>query len=194
MKTTAKFLPVMVVLIFHLGCEGPRYYDLNFEPPGFLADFTLEKVLQMEDVEANHTYHSTRMVYRESQFRVKYAGSESWAKSPTDLIETAATIFWRRSGIFKKVNGYYSRGESDWTLKIQLNAIEMVRRDKRWLARLALDMEIFDTEDETTILLHSFDRSRELRGKKFDRLPQKITEIMHEELLKVAEKLRNTTQ
>ena len=194
MRMTTKFSLWIIFPIIFLGCGGPYYFDINIESPAFHGDFKLDKTLLVEDVETNHTYRDSRIVYRESQFKVKYSGFKFWAKSPDDLIEATVILFWRGSGIFKKVSGYYSRGESDWIMRIQLDAIEMRHIQKKWIARLALDIEIVDSDNEKTILVHSFDRNKELRGKNFEDLPKKISQILHEELLKIAAKLQEMTE
>ena len=144
-------------------CGGPYYFDLHLENRENPYVTKLDKVLLIEDVEINQTYQDQRIVYRESPFQVKYYGFRLWSKSPDDLVEDAVVDFWRKSGIFKKVNVYDSGDDADLTLRMKINAIEKIYFQKNWYARLAMDMEIVDSENKQTIVSHSFDQKMLLK-------------------------------
>jgi len=170
-------------------CGGPHYFDLQTDIPENRGNYKIDKVLLVEDVEANDTYRDYRIVCRKSPFQVKYHHAAQWSKPPDDLIEDAVVFFWKKRGIFKKVNAYGSGDDPDWTMKIYIAAIERVQTQKKWHARLALEMEITDTESNEIVLVHSFDRKSLLGMGGLAMIPQKISAILHEELLKVEAKL-----
>ncbi|HUU06354.1 MAG TPA: ABC-type transport auxiliary lipoprotein family protein [Patescibacteria group bacterium] len=183
------FLPV-VFLLSVWACGGPNYFDLHLETPENPGAVKLDKVLLIEDVEINQTYQDQRIVYRESPLQVKYYSFLLWAKSPDDLIEDAVVDFWRKRLVFKKVNVYGSGGDADLAMRIKIDAIEKYYFQKKWYARLAIDMEIVDAESRETVLRHSFDQKMILKVKKVRTLPEKISEILYIELLKMEAKLQ----
>ena len=176
-------------LLFVWACSGPHYFDLQTEIPEKQGDFKLAKVLAVEDVEINETYRDYRIVYRDSPFQVKYYNFASWSKTPDDLIEDAVIDFWKKRALFKKVNANGYGDDSDWTMKIRIGAIEKCYVQKEWYVRLALETEIVDSKNDESLLIHSFDRKTRLAGKKIRYVPEMISKILHEELLKIEAKL-----
>ncbi|MCX6556081.1 MAG: ABC-type transport auxiliary lipoprotein family protein [Candidatus Aminicenantes bacterium] len=190
LKARSRIFLLVTFLLFAWACAGPYYFDLHLENSENPGSVKLNKVLLIEDVEINQTYLDQRIVYRESPFQVKYYSFMFWSKSPADLIEDAVVDFWRKSSIFKKVNAYGSAGDADLTMRIKIDAIEKYYCQNNWCARLAMDIEIEDSENKEIILTHAFDRKLKLKGNKVSDLPEKISEILHDELLKIEAKLQ----
>jgi len=186
-----RLVVVFLLLPFVWACGGPYYFDLHLESPKVVDSGNSDKVLLIEDVEINQTYQDSRIVYRESPFQVKYDNFTFWSKSVDELIEDATVDFWRKSQLFKKVNVYGSSGDADLILSIKINAIEKCFFQKKWFARLAMDMEIVNAENQETVLTHTFDRKLSLIGSKVHFLPQKISEILYEEFMKIAAEYKN---
>ena len=178
------------MVLFFWGCGSPYYFDLQSEFPGRQGNVMLDKVLLVEDVEINETYRDFRIVSRESPFQVRYHRSASWSKPPDELIEDMVALFWKQRMIFKKVNTYGSGEDPDWTMKIRIGAIERFRVLKKWYARLALELEIMDAKNNEPLLTHSFDRKLAMGRNRLRLLPERIAQILQEELLKVEEKIR----
>ncbi len=188
-KVTGRIFPLVGILIFAWACGGPRYFDLQTEIPENRGGFKLDKVLLVEDVEINETYRDYRIVYRESPFQVKYHNFALWSKTPEELIEDAVIDFWKKRSVFKKVNAYGSGADPDLTMRIRIDAIEKCRVQKNWFVRLALDAEIADSGNKGILLVHSFDRKMRLEVNQIRFVPEKISNILHEELLKIEAKL-----
>ena len=189
-KNMSRTFLLTAMLVFAWACAGPRYFDLQTEIPETRDNFRVEKFLLIDDVEVNATYRDYRIVCRETPFQVTYHSSASWSKSPDELIEDAIVLFWKKRAIFKKVNAYGSSDDPDWKMKIYIGAMEKVQVQKKWFARLALEMEISDVGNNEILLVHSFDRTMALEKKRIAMVPQKISAILHEELLQVEAKLQ----
>jgi ABC-type uncharacterized transport system auxiliary subunit len=182
-------LPVVVAMLA-CGCAAPYYFDLQGEVPEGTAGVKIDKVLLIDPVAISETYRDYRIVIRESPFRVEYAGSASWSRTPDELIEEAVIRFWGRRSVFRKIGTHEDVDDHDLTMKIRVEAIEKCRVGKRWHARLALDMEIVDSQSDATLLRHSFDRREPLAGRKTRLMPEKVSRILHEELMRIESRLR----
>lgn len=183
------WLPV-IVLWFSWACGGPAYFDLHLDHPENQGAFRMDKVLRIEDAEINPTYRDQRVVCRESPFQVKYSNFTLWSRPPDDLVEDVVVDFWRKSRIFKNVGAYGDGGDADLSLRMKIEAIERYRDQDGWYARLAMDMEIVHADDGDAVLRHDFDRKLKLGRNKARDLPEKISQILHGELLKIAARLR----
>jgi ABC-type uncharacterized transport system auxiliary subunit len=184
-----RVFPLFFVFLFAAACGGPCYFDLQTDVPEKQGGLMLDKVLLVEDAEISETYRDFRIVCRESPFQVRYHNSASWSRSPDELIEEAVVHFWKKRAVFKKVNTVGSEDDPDWVMRMRVNVIEKSLIQKKWQARLAMDVEIVDPESEKTILAHSFDRKLALGKNKIRLLPDKASMILHEELLKIEAKL-----
>lgn len=186
MKSQKRHLVALagMILLFS-ACSGPYYYDLQTEIPASQGKIKIDKVLLIDRVAANETYRDYRIVCRESPFQVKYANFALWSKSPDELIEDAVVRYWRKRSVFRKVAAYEDAGEPDWTMKIRVEAVEKYLVERKWHARLALDVEIVDSRSDAVLLSHSFDRQAGLEGKKNRLVPEKISLILNEELMKI---------
>lgn len=189
LKMKGRFILLVGFLLSAWACSGPHYFDLQTEIPENHIDFRHDRILLVEDVEINQTYRDYRIVYRESPFQVKYHNSAFWSKSPDELIEDAVVLFWKKRAVFKKVSAYGSTDKPDWTMRIYIDAIEKVQSQKKWYARLAMEMEITNNENNEILLVHSFDRKSALEKNRVGQIPQRISRILHEELLQIEAKL-----
>jgi ABC-type uncharacterized transport system auxiliary subunit len=189
-KVNGRVFLLVNFLLFLWACGGPYYFDLQTEIPENQGNFKMDKVLLIDDVEINQTYRDYRIVYRESPFQVKYYNFASWSKTPDELIKDAVLDFWKKRSLFKKVNTYGSDDDSDWTMKIRIDAIEKCYVQKNWYVRLAMGAELVDSKNDENLLTHSFDRKMKLASNKIRYIPEIVVKILHEELFKIEEKLQ----
>lgn len=193
-KARCSVLLLVGIFFFFWGCGSPYYFDLQTEVPERKDVWQLDKVLQVEDAEINETYRDLRIVCRGTPFQVKYLSRASWSKPPDELIEDAVVLFWKQRGIFRKVNTYGSGNDPDWTMRMRIDILERFQVQKNWYARLALELEIIDAKSGETQLVHSFDRKSALAKHTIRLLPGKISQILHEELLKIEAKLQKIAE
>ena len=186
-----KQLFLILVIVLSFGCGGPYYFDLYLEPQKVSDTEKINKILFVDDIKSNEAYWTQRMVFRESPYQVEYFTYKQWAKSSGEVIKDAAVLYYKNSLMFKKVIEEYSSIEPDIILKTNIYAIELFRSNREWNAHLALDFEVIDKRTEKVILTYSFDRKKKIKGKKARYLPEKISEILQEELFKVTEMLKS---
>lgn len=185
-----KIYLLTVLLLILSGCATPYYYDLYIPPQKNLTSLQITKVLRVEDIETNEAFWFRRMAYRKSTYKIKYFQFKQWAKSPGELIKDTIVRFYRNSSLFKKVIEDFSNMEPDMMMKVHIDALEMLHQEKHWFAHLALYIEIIDAKSEKIILTHSFDRKKRIKGRKPRYVPEKISRVLQEELLKIVKKLK----
>lgn len=191
MEIKIKYLVPAFIFIFLYGCGGPYYFDLYLGPAQPVGKVKIDKILLVDDINSNEVYWTQRMVFRNSPYQVEYFTFKQWAKRPDELIKDAVVHFYRNSSLFNKVIEDYSSIEPDIILKINVYALEMSRNDKEWYAHLAMDLEVFYRETKEIIVTYSFDRKEKVKGKKARYIPEQISWILKEELIKVSEKLKS---
>lgn len=130
------------------------------------------------------------MVIRKAPYKLQYLHFEQWARIPEEMIKHTIIHFYKNSYLFTNVVDNNSSIEPDILMRMKIDALEMLHADKQWYARLALDIEFIDAKTEKTFLTHYFDRKMKIKSKKSEYVPEKISKILQEELLKIVEKLK----
>jgi ABC-type uncharacterized transport system auxiliary subunit len=188
--------PIMLALLVLLcgGCGGPYYFDLQTEVVEARGAPAIDRVLLIDRVDISEVCRDVRVVSRVSPFLVRYSACSFWARPPEDLIADAAASFWTRRATFRRVLLYGDDGESDWTMKMWVEAFEKRLVEGKWHARLAMQVEMRDSRGDRLYLRHAFDRQVPLEGKKDRLLPEAISRILTEELLKIEARLGATPE
>lgn len=179
-----------LILTFLQGCvssPGKRYYQLATEAGKDLP--ALDKVLLVKAVDVEPVYNDYRLVYRLSPYELNYYSYQFWVKKPGPLVRDAMVEYLSRSGCFEKVITRFLEGEPHYMLKAKVKTMEEYDRQDAWFARLAMEIEVSTLKEGKVILLHSFDRRKQLSGKKVEKLPMALSVLLEEELTKVVHKL-----
>jgi len=185
------YLFLICVFLSLAACGGPYYFDLYLEPVKADGHRKIAKVLLIEDINSNEAYWSQQIVYRHTPYQVDYFAYKQWAKRPGVIVKDAALHFFRDSGMFRRVIENHSSEEADLILKVNIFAMDLVRENSSWYARLALDFEVIDGRTEKVYITRSFDRKEKVKGKKAGYLPEKLSMILREELIRVAEEINS---
>jgi len=172
------------------GCSAPRYFDLQIESGEPGKPPAIDRVLRVEDIRNNEILYDRRMVVRKNDYRLQYLPWDNWAKTPGELIQDTVIQYYKNGRFFARVSDEYASVEPDLVMRIGIDALEMIRSDRRWFARLALDIELVDARTEKSVLDHAFDRRLEIRTKNARLLPGKISRMLKEELDAVVRALR----
>lgn len=167
-----------------------HYYDLYIKPTPINNSAKIDKVLMVDDIwTSQHLWHQG-MIIRKSSYRMKHYPFKQWTKTPEELIEDTVIQYYKSSHFFSHVVDEHSSMEPDIVMQIHADALEMMYEDKQWFARLALDIEFVDSETEKVFLKHIFDRKLKIKGRNPRYVPEKISQILQEELVKIVEKLK----
>ena len=172
------------------GCAGPHYYDLYIKPIRNENSAKINKILMVDDIRTNEDLWRQSVVIRRTTYQLQFFPFKQWAKTPGELIKDTIIQYYKNSFVFTKVIDRYSSIEPEILMRIHVDALEMLYEDKQWHAHLALDIEFVDNTTEKTFLTHYFDRKMRIEGKKPKYLPEKMSKILQEELLKIIKKLK----
>lgn len=189
-----KYITLFLMVLFMTGCFGSqtakRYYQLQVPIPAGVQTDMIDRVIYVDTVYTEDIYDDFRMVYRISPFQINYYSYDFWVKKPGVMLKNSLVGFFQRAGIFKRVIDKLADSEPDLILKSKLYAIEEDDSKSQWYARLSMDIEIADFNNPKTVYVsHRFDRKKPLPDKNVNTLPQIISEILSEELERVARKL-----
>jgi uncharacterized lipoprotein YmbA len=150
-----------------------------------------DKIIMIEDVETDEIYNDYRVVYRTTSYQLNYYSYQFWIKKPGKLVRDVIVNYLRGNRLFKKTITGFTQGDPDLLLKASVYVIEEIDRSSVWFARLQMEFEVRDFKTNKPVLVHSFNRRKQLPYKKVDQLPVILSSILREELDIVVEKLKS---
>jgi len=192
-----KFFLLSLILALTAACAsspGKRYYQLVFEPyPGTIKPDTssqkLDKTILIEPVTVEEIYNDYHLVYRTSPYELNYYAYHFWIKRPEKLIRDVIFDYLTAKKVFSRI--VYSRAEAepDYQVKARVDVIEEHDIKNVWSARLKMEIEIRNFQSGDILVLHRFDRRKNLPEKKVGRVPIVLSQLLVEELDTVLKEL-----
>jgi ABC-type uncharacterized transport system auxiliary subunit len=154
------------------GCAQPpvkSYYTLVNDkelqrPPGSLP--LCERQLVIESVETAVPYENDQIVFRNNQFEIKHFAYQFWVSPPRDMIAGLLSSRLERERVFESVQAPIHARRGYMGLIVTVNAIELVAKDDKLEARLAMTLRLRDTKTDQLIWEHNFDTVQSVIGKR----------------------------
>lgn len=136
--------------------------------------------LLVRDMRVDGAYDDTRMMYRESEYRLQRYEYHEWIVPPGELVSDALRDGYAASGWFARVER-----EADASIDVELHgrvlAIEEVDLSRtRWAAHLRLELELFDARTHERLWAHEYDLTRPLAARSPDGLAAAISAGLRE--------------
>jgi len=195
MRKTALALAVVLLLAGCLSTPTKRYIQIVAVDRDAQLHPRIDLALYVEPVRVDPLYDDFRVIYRVSQFELKYYSSVFWAKKPDALFREAIGDYLLRKEGFPRVTLDVLQGDPAIVLRSTIRLIEELDNPKVWFGRLAMDLEFLEFKTGRTLAKHSFDRRAQLGARKVQFLPAVLSGILVEELdvavNKLAEAMRN---
>ena len=195
MRKTALALAVVLLLAGCLSTPTKRYIQIVAVDRDAQPHPRIDLALYIEPVRVDPLYDDFRVIYRISQFELKYYSSVFWAKKPDALFREAMGDYLLRKEGFPRVTLDVLQGDPAIVLRSTIRLIEELDNPKVWFGRLAMDLEFLEFKTGRTLAKHSFDRRAQLGARKVQFLPAVLSGILVEELdvavNKLAEAMRN---
>ena len=185
-----RFVLSGLILILLQGCGSSpvrRYYQLHLEAGESLPK--IGKILLVEAVEVDKAYNDYQLVYRLSPYELNYYSYEFWIKKPGLMMQDAIVDYLSKSDSFKRVITKFSEGDPGLLLKAKINKIEEYDGKGAWFAHLNMEIIIKTFKTREKILVHNFDRKKQLSEKKVGKVPIALSMILEEELANVVKQL-----
>jgi ABC-type uncharacterized transport system auxiliary subunit len=185
-------LPLAAVLLL-AGCfstPAKRYIQIAVVTDAYAQPHPrVEKALYIEPVRVDPLYDDFRVIYRVSQYELRYYSYVFWAKKPDSLFREAMGGYLLKRGGFPRVTLDVVLGEPEIALRSNVRLVEEVDNPKVWSGRLAMDLEFLEFKSGRTLARHSFDRSVPLEARKVRHLPAVISTVLAQELDVAVQKL-----
>lgn len=165
------------------------YFHLAPPAGGQAGVSTVEKTVFVEPVDVEPFYNDFRIVYRLSDYEVRYYSTDYWVAKPAAMFMSVVTA--KRSGdrVLPGIAIVDDKAGAELILKMKVKVIEEIDGAKVWMARLAMDIEFRDAVSGERLVRHSFDRKAEMKLKNVRALPAALSGVFFEELGKAGAEL-----
>jgi len=119
--------------------------------------------LMVGRVTAPHIYRDDRIVYRTGAQMGTYE-YHRWAEPPTDMLESMLTRLLRASGKYQTVQTLRSNATGDYIVRGRLYELEEVTAPQGLMARVSMEIELFQRESGTTVWSQFYEHDEPVTG------------------------------
>lgn len=134
-------------------------------------------------------YDTARLAYRTSGHELRYFGYRQWVSEPSRMLSEMTVRHLRTSKLFDEVATNDKIREPDAVVEGNVDAIEEVDRGELWKAHLAITFVVRKGESEKILLRHAFDVTRDCKKPHPNEVANEISEILAEEVKKLARRI-----
>jgi ABC-type uncharacterized transport system auxiliary subunit len=181
----------MILLVSMTACRSSsptvQHYQLFSEPRALADRQVTDVVLAIDPFVIDSAYDDQRMIYRTSAHRLNHYHFHRWSAPPGLLITDFVRDAYIEQGAFAAVVSGYS-SQSDVILTGRVFALEEVNLpDGRWLARVAMHLQLRDTRTGTIIWVQRLEEQVPIEEK----TPEGLARAVSVALMRIVE---STTQ
>ncbi len=193
MKRIAILSLMIAVIAACRSMPTKSYFHLAPPAGGQAGSSAAGKTVFVEPIDVEPFYNDFRIVYRLSDYEVRYYTTDYWVAKPAAMFMSVVTDSRPGDRALPDLTIVHDKTGAELTLKMKVKIIEEIDGVKVWMARLAMDIEFRDAVSGERLVLHSFDRKAEMKLKNVRALPAALSGVFFEELGKaraeLAEKL-----
>ncbi len=169
-----------------------EYYTLEYDVPDLIEKATLkpvQAVLKVEHFSIAPALNSSRIVYRDQEFKRSSYFYHKWKTNPTDMISYSLTRDIRESGLFKAVNVPYSKTPHTHIVEGLIDEfLEWDSKDK-WEAVLSVNVTLLDTETSDINKKIIFQQKFSCRKSCEEKHPKALARAMSQAMAEVSENI-----
>ena len=172
MKKTGVLIVCFIALFTISSCslfssKAPlkHYYQVYYQPKES-AEQPIKATLRIKTFVADKSYKKYNLVYRTSYEEMFYYNTHFWASRPDDMITDLVAKHFSKQRVFSDIILTMDK-KPNYVLSGRILALDEVIEGEKSYARVAINFELKDYKTEEVIIVHSFDRKKEVaEGKK----------------------------
>jgi len=138
----------ILIFLFLLSCgrvPQSRYFTLDYSLPQKIgADG--RGVLFVQSFTADDVHAQDKLIYRPSEYEVKFDHYRRWISSPTEMLTKRATEYLRELAVFSRVTLVPPRSKKFMILSANVQQFDEVYSKDGHFAKVALWAEVEDSE------------------------------------------------
>lgn len=176
-----------IILAVLIGCGGvppTYYYRIHYDMPGHNSPDPLPVTIGVEPFAADVPYKEDRIVYRDSEYEVRFYHYRRWVAPPPRMVTKTVLEQFQSSHVFDRVIGFPSQARVDYVLRGNIRAFEEWDEAGEWYGHVSIAFELQDRE--TGQVLWQKDISEKTKAQKKE--PVAVVEAISESLRKVVER------
>jgi len=144
-----------------------HYYLIDFpvKPPATLTS-KYQHSLGIEKATAADIIADDRLVYRDSQYEVKFYHYHRWVRSPIKMIDEKLTESLKAANFFKSVTRRPFRQAPDFILHTHIKSLEEWDQQEQWFGRIHLELTLTNTQTDEIVWRQDFKKEQPTKEKK----------------------------
>lgn len=182
MKKTGILIVCIIALFTVSSCslfssKAPlkHYYQVYYQPKESSRQ-PVKATLRIKTFNSDKVYKKYNLVYRTSFEELFYYNTHFWASRPDDMITDLVAKHFSKQQVFTDIVLTMDK-KPNYVLSGRILALDEVVENEKSYARVAINFELKDYKTEEVVVVHSFDRMKEVtEGKK----PVDVVRVMSE--------------
>lgn len=171
-----------------------HYYMIDSATETFKVDNPkFNKILGVDKFKSEVLYESDRIVYRESQYEVKFYNYHRWITPPADIVTEKVIEQIAASGLFRQVVPFPHICNVDYLIRGTVKAFEEVDEQDSWYGLVRLKVEFIDMKSNSILWQDIISKKIKVDAKKPVQLVKAIdvslTECIHSVIPYLEQKL-----
>jgi ABC-type uncharacterized transport system auxiliary subunit len=186
-----QFLYLIISLAIISGCIGskpqtPSFYLLEYPTDRTMSfddtDNPLPVIVEAEDVNISPAFASYDIVLRAKSHEINYFDMHRWATRPGQSLTRFLLTFFERNKVFENAGPRFWHVPPHYKLKTTIFQMEVFEEDKKFFARLHLELQLIKTDTEQAVLTHVADNRQALEERDLNLFADTISNMFFDEL------------
>jgi ABC-type uncharacterized transport system auxiliary subunit len=143
---------IALTLLVVLNCGKPPQtfnYSLALPEPESLDPHATIQAVHVLPISGENPYRQDHLIYRMDDFEYRYDPYRFWISAPVNHVQEHLIRYLRRSGLYQQVDGSAAHFENMIHIQIDLLSFEEVYTEQGRQARVALWIDVLDSEIHT---------------------------------------------
>lgn len=200
MKTSIFLIFFITIMLFSCGKKSivREYYIIEFP---VAIDSTLAEqpsdsrtYCEILPVQIAPAYSQKRIAVRTGTHQINYYYNHEWAIRPEEAITIQIENYLQSRQLFSNVSSRLFRVRPDFSLYVRIHHLEAIQEKQKLLARLHMDLKLYDNTSDQPVVFHTFDTRETLARKNINLLASSLSDILRLELEKFAYKIERYLQ
>jgi ABC-type uncharacterized transport system auxiliary subunit len=186
-----QFFYLFISLVIFSGCIGskpqaPSFYLLEYPADRTMSfgetDNPLPVIVEAEDVNISPAFASYDIVLRANSHEIRYFDMHRWATRPVQSMTSFLLTFFERNNVFENAGPRFWKVPPHYKLKTTIFQMEIFEEDKKFYARLHLELQLKKIDTEQVVLTHVADNRQALEERDLNLFADAISNMFFDEL------------
>jgi len=187
LRKAFRTLSYLIFFLLIIGCGSvppTYYYRIHYDMPAHNSPAPIPVTIGIEPFDADALYKGDRIVYRNSEYEVRFYHYRRWVAPPNKIVQESVIEQFRSSGVFERVVNNKALVKVDYILKGNIKSFEEWDENNSWYGLVSIAFELRNTDTKEIVWQNTLSEKTAVSRKE----PSEVARAISESLKRVVEK------